>query len=299
MAEYRSIRAEEWPDALVMWNEVFGPGPWLFHSLHKGTDGRKWDHCAVAVEDGEIVSAVDVFLRERRDVDGRPVKVGCIGSVATYPEHRRKGHSIRLLEMALETMRREGCEWSFLFTGVPDHYARLGWKMAPLRTRTASWNDRPSFGETRQSSREEWAELAPIYDGTVGQLPLAAIRTPLSWRYAQGARIARPDQVLLRTGDAYALARIGEETDLQELAGQDPEELDALLSAIREGSSGREIALNIARTPENEAAVERWTVNVREETTPWAMARPIEGGRVDLHALFAHPQAHHHSIDGF
>ncbi|RYG33795.1 GNAT family N-acetyltransferase [bacterium] len=299
MAEYRSIRTEEWPDALVMWNEVFGAGSWLFHSLHKGTAGRKWDHCAVAVEDGEIVSAVDVFLRERRDVDGRPVKVGCIGSVATYPEHRRKGHSIHLLQMALETMRREGCEWSFLFTGVPEHYARLGWKTAPLRSRLGSWSDRPSIGGTRQASRYEWEELAPIYDATVGRLPLAAIRDPLSWKYAQGARIARPEQVLLRIGDSYALAKIDGETELQELAGSNPEELDALLSAVREGSSSQDIRLGIARTPENEAAIERWMVDVREETSLWAMARPIERGEVNVEALFAHPLAHHHALDNF
>lgn len=301
MTEYRAIRAEEWPDGLVLWNEVFEVGPWLFHSLHKGTEGRKWDHCAVAVEDGEIVSTVDMFLRERLDVDGRPVRVGCIGSVATHPKHRRKGHSARLIEMALDTMRREGCEWSFLFTGVPEHYARFGWKPVTVWYQTAKWKeDKGGKSEARRSEPSEAPELAATYDATIGRLPLAAVRTPLSWRYAQRARIARPERVLLRAGDSYAVVRVTDDTALLELAGENPDELDALILSARElGTPCEWVPLLVARTPAIDAALDRWFGDMGPEQMSWAMVRPIEGGRVDLDALFAHPQAWHHHLDDF
>src|SRR5688572_13863128 len=78
-------------------------------------DPRYLDHTFVAVaEDGSLLSTVRYWLRHLRDAEGAPRLVGCVASVATVEGARRQGHARELMQLAIEAMREDGCEWSLL-----------------------------------------------------------------------------------------------------------------------------------------------------------------------------------------
>jgi predicted N-acetyltransferase YhbS len=80
----------------------------------------------VASENGELVSAVQIFPRELRVLD-HAVPTGGIGSVYTHDARRNQGIAGALLERALVDMRERGMELSLLFASRFDFYGRHGW----------------------------------------------------------------------------------------------------------------------------------------------------------------------------
>jgi predicted acetyltransferase len=80
----------------------------------------------VALVDGRIVSAVQIFTRAIR-LRGREIRLGGIGSVATHPDFERRGISSELLRRAIAEMKRRGMALSLLFTGRVSFYERLDW----------------------------------------------------------------------------------------------------------------------------------------------------------------------------
>lgn len=79
-------------------------------------------------DDGEIVSLVRVFPLDL--VLGRArIRVGGIGAVATLPECRGKGHMQRLMQHAIEQMKREGFPLSILW-GDRHRYQAFGYETA-------------------------------------------------------------------------------------------------------------------------------------------------------------------------
>ena len=59
---------------------------------------------------------------------GATIGAGGIGSVATHPNAQHRGIATALLEDAIGQMRREGMGVSFLFTGIPGFYERVGYR---------------------------------------------------------------------------------------------------------------------------------------------------------------------------
>lgn len=134
--EFRSLRWEELPEWFDHCASVFA-GERTFDDMRQyfmnhwyNDSNRKLDGIFVAVADGRIVSTVRVFHRYMY-LNGTMVSMGGIGEVSTQPEHRRKGLSSRLLEMAIRYMESSGMVISALGTGVPQHYARFGWETVP------------------------------------------------------------------------------------------------------------------------------------------------------------------------
>lgn len=85
-------------------------------------------HGRAALEGGRCVGYVRIFARTML-VRGEPVAAGGIGSVATHPDARGSGIATALLQDAIAQMRREGMAVSFLFTGIPAFYERLGYRI--------------------------------------------------------------------------------------------------------------------------------------------------------------------------
>lgn len=83
--------------------------------------------------DGTLLSTVGYWLRHVRDANGTPRRVGCVVSVVTIEAARRRGHARKLMQLALDSMADEGCDWSLLFSsgmGVP-FYETLGYCLYP------------------------------------------------------------------------------------------------------------------------------------------------------------------------
>ena len=64
--------------------------------------------------DGRSISRLWIADRQMR-VGSQPVKIGGIAGVGTDPALRNKGLASRVMEAALELMKREGYDASFLY----------------------------------------------------------------------------------------------------------------------------------------------------------------------------------------
>lgn len=315
--EYRAIRDGEWDEAMDLWTKVFGPVGWIFQSLHDSTEGRSPEHTRVAVVGGRIVSAVDVFMRQIRGIDGQPLKVGGIGSVATYEEHRKQGHSGRLLTDAIEMMEREGCAWSFLFTGTNHHYERYGWITLPLTSR---------YGQLRQDFQPtatnysvsplsgDWPlrEMASVYDDFNATRPLSTLRTPAAWDIAIRVRLERPNRQTWAAWQgstlvAYLSASFNDKQANVDEACCLPGHLDAftpLFAAVHAETKARSLTnmdFLFSMTPALFPYIEAVADSLDLQMKPHTMARPLANGldEAELRALFSAPERMHYELDNF
>lgn len=62
-------------------------------------------------------------------VQGKPVPMGGIAGVSTWPEKRRNGHVSALLTHVLDTMRKDGKLLSLLHPFLVPFYRRFGWEL--------------------------------------------------------------------------------------------------------------------------------------------------------------------------
>ena len=302
MAEYRTLQPAERPP-IGLWSEVFHLEPPFFESaLGEG------DVSLAALEDGEVVSSVHVYLREMRDRAGRPLRVGRVSNVCTHPDHRKRGHSGRLLEMALEEMERRGCVWSLLATHVHRHYARRGW-------RTVSTPE--PWGEIREDAHGEAADLAPddatlaamaaLYDADTQDRPLAMVRSPEVWRTAICHRLDRRT-LLLGAYDGARLAaylvamRPWGHWAVVEAVGE-PSHFPGLFGALGVRLRRRFDSYLQAHLPEGPAmgAFAALVNQVGSGESRETMLRPI-ANRIawpDLFALYGDPRGRHGDLDAF
>ncbi len=106
--------------------EIFETAPGYFERYYEGDPFYQPGDTLGAWDDDNLVSAVHLC---RRPVvwEGGSLLCGGIANVATLPEFRRQGLSRRLLAEVVAKMEQENFDFSLLGTGVPDHYAALGW----------------------------------------------------------------------------------------------------------------------------------------------------------------------------
>jgi len=83
----------------------------------------------VLLEDGEIVACLRLYSLAVL-INGAPVPMGGVSSVASLPEARRKGFVGQLLRHVLSDMREQGQHLSALYTPHPALYRRYGWMVA-------------------------------------------------------------------------------------------------------------------------------------------------------------------------
>lgn len=297
----RILDPSEYPTAVKLWVEVFNvPAPFFETLLAAG------ENVSVGTfVDGELVSSVHVFMRWVRDRKGEWQKVGGIGSVSTHENHRRQGHSGRLLTLAIEEMGRAGCAWSYLGTGVNDHYARYGWWTYSTR----SWRlegdlASGSAAEVREltTSEADLAAMAKVYEAH-SEAPMKHLRSEGGWRTAIAYRLKPPILGFPADGplEGYLVGNAGEDAwAVTELVGS---------------SSVKKVLAGEFLRRANEAGIRKLVFNtgrdLAEEAIPGAafipsegrymMARPI-GGRIsdsDLAAVLADPRGRHCDLDNF
>ena len=300
MAEYRVLTTGE-PPPVGLWSDTFYLGSEFFDTLLGGEDLS-----LAAFEDGVAVSSVHVYPRRMRDRAGKPLLVGFVSNVCTHPDHRKRGHSGRLLEMALDEMERAGCVWSLLATRVHDHYARRGWRTVSTPV---------PWGRLREDADGEAIDLVPddatltamaaLYDADTAVRPLATVRTPDAWQKAVRDRVSKRTLLLgAFEGDrlvAYLAAiRPWGHWVIVEAMG-DPIRFPELFGAAAVRLRRRLDDYVEARIPEGPAmeafagVVGRVGPGEHRET----MVRPISN-RIswpDLLAIFADPYGRHGDLD--
>ncbi|HKP51058.1 MAG TPA: GNAT family N-acetyltransferase [Chloroflexia bacterium] len=155
------------------------------------------DHTLVAfAADGTLLSTVRYWLRQVRDATGVPQQVGCVASVTTIESARRQGHARKLMQLAIESMRQEGCAWTLLMSsdmGVP-LYEGLGYRVfsAPYYRGVLS-DERPQNDSICSIETERieppfdfeegtWKTVRDIYALYNARRPLALVRDEAYWR---------------------------------------------------------------------------------------------------------------------
>lgn len=111
-------------------------------------------------------------------VQGKPVRMGGVASVATWPEYRRKGMVAALLERGLQAMKDEGQTLSCLHPFAVSFYRKYGWELyTDYKTYELTSSQLPhaarSEGKVERADRDwrlldrVYSRYAQMYNGTL------------------------------------------------------------------------------------------------------------------------------------
>ena len=312
MVVLRNLSSDEIPTAVQLWVDVFGMEAAFFQTLLDG--GEPDDFSLGAFEGDRLVSSVHVFMRRYRNLYGQPLKVGGIGSVSTLPEARRQGHSLQLLQMSLDQMAERRCIWSYLVTGVNDHYARHGWRTVstPLFRGTIKESNWAEPIEASEVTTALLDDMASVHESSLRNTPMANARSKSMWDNAIRYRISGANDAVFtyyRGNElfAYLVCRRNDDTlDLIEGtcrngAGQDLKELVRKRLALAAKEGFRKVAWLMPEASEAFPAL----VTACDEVFPgedrsW-MLRPI-ADRIpwmNLLAIHTDPRGRRSELDNF
>ena len=208
---------------LSFWTGVFGVPEGTFTGVYRAVPEPR-RRTFVRAEAGRIVATVQVYVLPFVGGD-----VGCVANVATAPSARGRGLSKGLLEEAIRWMDEAGISTSYLFTGVPRHYARLGWTATEERLRRIE-----SDAAAIAPDAPDVARMASLY--AAAPPPFALLRDEAWWREVVTPRLA--ERHVWNTPNAYLVARPDEGLVIEEAVG-DPSALRRLVLGATAWSGGR------------------------------------------------------------
>ena len=173
----------------------------------RSQEGReRLRHCeemappVVLLQDGEIVASLRVYDFTML-VNGAPVRMGGVSSVACLPEYRRKGYVGTLLRHALEEMRDAAQPLSALYTPHPALYRRYGWMVAAANLKfslnpkhVAAYNPSAVRGRAVRITEEEQPVVEEIYRRYSERRTGPHVRSGRWWKEAFFRRIYDTDR---------------------------------------------------------------------------------------------------------
>ncbi len=133
--------------------------------------------------DGRSISRLWIADRQMR-VGSQPVKIGGIAGVGTDPAFRNEGLASRIMEAALELMKHEGYDASFLY-GIPDFYHRFGFTTCmpqhslEIETRRAECAQK--MLKMRTAQKADYTTIARIYNRDSTKRTASCWRDPKRW----------------------------------------------------------------------------------------------------------------------
>ncbi|OAN49078.1 GCN5 family acetyltransferase [Chloroflexus islandicus] len=135
---------------------------------------------------GEHVAQLQIMPFQMQAGNGE-LPVGAIGSVATWPQHRRRGYAEQLLRHACNELREQGAVLALLHPFRHDFYHRLGWALAGERrlVQPAPFHLRafqPAPGAYIPAGLTHIAELDAIYRGALRGRYGPLVRPPEWWQ---------------------------------------------------------------------------------------------------------------------
>ncbi|MEX2246833.1 MAG: GNAT family N-acetyltransferase [Dehalococcoidia bacterium] len=189
-AQIRAARRSDLPAIYELLDIAFGDAPReLFVRQTESDSTFRYRQARIAVDGDRVLAHVRIFARTML-IRGVPVPTGGIGSVASHPDARGDGLPTALLRDCIDEMRREGMAVSFLFTGIPAFYERLGWRIARQPTVVVDGAEAAEIAHQRlyrirRIRPGDLSQLLRIYrEATAGTMG-AVLRTARTWRDAQ------------------------------------------------------------------------------------------------------------------
>jgi predicted acetyltransferase len=156
----------------------------------------------VLIEDGDIVASLRVYDFTML-VNGEPVRLGGVSSVACLPEYRRKGYVGMLLRHSLEQMRAAGQPLSALYTPHPSLYRRYGWMVAGANLKfsinpkhVAAYDLSPVRGRAVRVTEEDQPVVEDVYRRYSERRTGQHVRSERWWKEAFFRRIYDTDRKL-------------------------------------------------------------------------------------------------------
>jgi len=132
----RPARAEELPEIVDLVNLVFrsggGCGPTMQQEFPLLLSAENADHLYIIRKAGQLVAHVGV-LRQEMVIEEVRLPVACVGSVATHPQHRRRGYASSLMDFAIQQARRDGCVLMAISGDLPLYSRRGAAAIRPIR----------------------------------------------------------------------------------------------------------------------------------------------------------------------
>jgi predicted N-acetyltransferase YhbS len=196
-------------DILERCFDSVAPGFFRAQTEHDSTFRLR--HARVAVLGGRPIGYVRIFARTML-VRGRALPAGGIGSVATHPGAQHRGVATALLRDAIAQMRGEGMALSFLFTGIPGFYERLGYRVVRQPQITLP---RPSIAAAAAPAARtvrvrtmvldrDLAALLRLHEAATADATGAVLRTARTWLDATQWLGERPGPVAHDAGGRIA-----------------------------------------------------------------------------------------------
>lgn len=141
------------------------------------------DLCFVAVDDGRVVSTLQVF-RKRVRMLGAIVEVAAVGNVFTADEYRDRGLASQLLEQANAAMAAADFDLSLLFATRIPFYSRFGWQSHPrqLTFIEAAAGQAGGPYELRPFQPADLNEVSAVYDAYTSRRDGTTVRDAPYWR---------------------------------------------------------------------------------------------------------------------
>lgn len=124
--EFRTIHTHEREPVLDLLGEWLGDREFFARYFRHDPTFRD-DLCFVALDEGRIVSTLQVFRKQVR-INGAVVQVGGVGNVFTTERYRERGLASQLLTRAIAAMDEHGFDLSMLFAVRLRFYSRHGWQ---------------------------------------------------------------------------------------------------------------------------------------------------------------------------
>jgi len=142
---------------------------------HGGFTDDDWQHALGGTHfllevEGAVVTHASVVERALH-LGGRPLRVGYVEAVATYPAHQGKGYGSEVMRAVGAYLDEAGFELGALGTGSQPFYERLGWQVwsGPSSVRLPAGGTQPTPDEDgyimflRTGASPAWLDpVAPI-----------------------------------------------------------------------------------------------------------------------------------------
>ncbi|PYI50909.1 GNAT family N-acetyltransferase [Paenibacillus flagellatus] len=219
----------------------------------------------------------------RMYVQGVPVRMGGVASVATWPEHRRRGMVAQLLERGLREMKEDGQTLSCLHPFSVPFYRKYGWELyADYKKYELTAGQLPAFdtGEGRiERTDGDWALLNRVYDKYARQYNGTLIRDEAWWVHTVFRQKGRQAAVYFDgTGEprGYVLYKVKQRVmDVGEMAFSDEAARKALWRFIANHDSMCD-TVKLTAPADDDLPFLLPDPRIGQETEPYFMARIVD-----------------------
>ena len=192
---YRTLHPNEQEKVINLWAHGLGDAredrERIFCDF--ADDPHRFSRTHVAVlPTGDLCAAMSYWVRQVRDADGNPQRVGHLWGAVTQAEFRQRGIATALIKNIVAAMQKEGCRWCILFARdeARSLYEQMGWRGFPTTYRggfvalTEPMPISDYFVRSHDPFNElsGWEPLARVYAAYNHKRPLSLVRPKDYWK---------------------------------------------------------------------------------------------------------------------